>query len=131
MSETKTSTPVALFILFALFAALTVFSGLWEVGWQFVRLPGWFYGYALLAGLIGMAASQLPGRDRPERPYLHRTALYGLGWGMPVMAALFGRYLLDGIAAEPVRVVILLVVWTLVSLVYGAFALKTQVRKGG
>lgn len=131
-NETKASAappaPVPSLGLFALWASLTVFSGLWEVGWQWSKLPGWFYGYALLAGLIGVAASRLPERDRPGRPYLQRIALRGLGWGVPVMAALFSRPLLDGTTA-PVQVVIFLAIWTLASLVYGALTLNARTRK--
>lgn len=125
---TQSESPLTTAFLIAVVFACAVFLGLWEVGWRFAALPGWFYAYALGAAVVAWLGSRLRSLDRPERPDWQRVLLRGFGWGIPFAALISGQRVLDGDFQQPELILIFLIVWSVMSLVYGSFSLRRASR---
>ncbi|SEJ40346.1 hypothetical protein SAMN04488058_107109 [Deinococcus reticulitermitis] len=125
---TQSESPLTTTFLIAVLFALAMFLGLWEVGWRFAALPGWFYAYALGAAVVALLGSRLRSLDRPERPDWQRVLLRGFSWGIPFAALISGQRVLDDDFRQPALALLFLGVWSVICLIYGALSVCKEKR---
>lgn len=80
----ESSTKFPLWAAGLLFAAVNLFLGLNQVGWQPAALPGWFWVTVFVTGGLGMVGAFLITRATPERTFAQRALMIGVGWGLPL-----------------------------------------------
>lgn len=124
MTQPVSPLPTLMFVV--AFCVLAVFLGLWQVGWHFQALPGWFYAYALGAAVVARLGLHLRALDGPQRSYRQRLLLRGFGWGLPLAALVSGRPALEGDFQEPALTLLFLGLWSLLSLLSGALSLRKE-----
>lgn len=125
--------PLALFLaFFAVLPAVFVLLGVWQIGGSQADLPLWYWGAALVFGLLCMAGLLLMRSARPHLPFKARVLRLAAGWALPFACfALSGDGLRGDMTAEnlPSALLLRLPVLVAIGLGYGSVMATVQQRK--